>query len=135
MKKDINLPTIKDVTVAVIKEKNDLDATVWNVYIINHKTETIENVLVSSKGYITDLEGKETKTSILRHSLGDIKPKSFKLIEPIVEAVFVLHNEYWVSFYENGEIHDKKYIFLAETIKEDNLINVPIINKPGVMIK
>lgn len=135
MKKDINHPTIKDVAVAIVKEKNELNETVWNVYLINQKAETLENVLVSSKGYITDLDGKETKTSVLRHSLGDIKPKTHNLIEPIIKDVFALHNEYWVSFYQNKEMHDKKYIFLAETIKEENLINIPILNKPGVMIK
>jgi hypothetical protein len=135
MKKDINPPTIKNVAVAVVREKNELDATVWNVYIINQQTETLVNVLISSKGYITDLEGNESKTSVLRHSLGDIKPKDFKLVEPIIEEVFALHNEYWVSFFQNKEMLDKKYIFLAETIKEENLINIPIINKLGVMIK
>jgi hypothetical protein len=32
-------------------------------------------------------------------------------------------------------MHDKKYIFLPETIKEENYIMVPFINKKGVMIK
>ena len=135
MKKDIKHPTIKNVAVAVVKEKNKLDATIWNVYIINMQSETIENVLVSSKGYITDVEGKEIKTSVLRHNLEDVKPNQVKLIEPIMEDVFALHNEYWVSFYQNKEMYDKKYIFLAETIKEEHFINIPIINKLGVMLK
>lgn len=135
MIKDINHPIIKNVAVAVVKEKNELNTTIWNVYIINQQVDTIKNVLVSSKGYITDLKGKESKTSVLRHYLGDIKPKEYKLIEPVIEEVFALHNEYWVSFYLNQELFDKKYIFLAETIKEENLINIPLINKLGVMIK
>jgi hypothetical protein len=135
MKKDIIHPIINNVAVAIVKEKDKLNKVVWNVYLINQKSESIENVLVSSKGYITDLDGNEIKTSVLRHSLGDIKPKSFNLIEPIIKDVFALHNEYWVSFFQNKEMHDKKYIFLAETIKEENLINVPLINKLGVMIK
>lgn len=135
MKKDINHPIIKNVAVAVVKEKNELNATIWNVYIFNQQPQTLENVLVTSKGYITDLNGNESKTSVLRHYLGDIKPKEYKLIEPVIEEVFALHNEYWVSFYQNKEMLDKKYIFLAETIKEENLINIPLINKLGVMIK
>ncbi|OFY86700.1 MAG: hypothetical protein A3K10_09290 [Bacteroidetes bacterium RIFCSPLOWO2_12_FULL_31_6] len=135
MKKDINHPIIKNVAVAVVKEKNELNAIIWNVYIFNHQSQTLENVLVTSKGYITDLKGNESKTSVLRHYLGDIKPNEYKLIEPVIEEVFALHNEYWVSFYQNKEMLDKKYIFLAETIKEENLINIPIINKQGVMIK
>jgi hypothetical protein len=135
MKKDINHPTVKDITVAIVKEKDKLNKTVWNVYLINLKSEPIENVLVSSKGYITDIKGNEIKTSVLRHSLGDVKPNTCNLIEPIIKDVFALHNEYWVSFYQNKQMHDKKYIFLAETIKEENLINIPIINKLGIMIK
>lgn len=135
MKKDINPPKIENVAVAVVKEKNEINADIWNVYIINQKNETLENVLVSSKGYITDMEGHEIKTTILRHSLGNVKPKNYALIEPIMENVFALHNEYWVSFYQENVMYDKKYIFLAETIKEEHLINIPIINKPGVMIR
>ncbi len=135
MKKDINPSIIENVSVAIVKEKNELHEDSWNVYLINQKEATIENVLVSSKGYMTDLKGNETKTSSLRHSLGNIEPNSYTLIEPIIENVFALHNEYWVSFFLNNEMLDKKYIFLAETIKEENLINIPLINKPGVMIK
>jgi hypothetical protein len=135
MKKDIISPKIEQVAVAVVKEQNELGQDIWNVYIINQKTTALQNVLVSSKGYVTDIKGNDIKTSVLRHSLGDIEAKTFKLIEPIMENVFALHNEYWLSFYQNNIIYDKKYIFLAETICEENLINIPLINKPGVMIK
>ena len=135
MKKDINPPIVENVSVAIAQEKNELNQDIWNVYIINQKEEVIENVLVSSKGYITDLKGIETKTSSLRHSIGNIQSNDFALIEPIMENVFSLHNEYWVSFFSNNEMLDKKYIFLAETIKEENYITIPILNKPGVMIK
>jgi len=135
MKKDIVSPKIENVAIAIVKEKNEINQDIWNVYIINNKPKAIQNVLVSSKGYITDVEGNETKTSVLRHFLGDIEAKNFKLIEPIIEDVFALHNEYWLSFYQNKIIYDKKYIFLAETICKENLINIPLINKQGVMIK
>ena len=135
MKKDINPSKIEDIAVAIVKEKNELDKVIWNVYLINQKNETIENVLVSSKGYLTEVNGTETKTSALRHFLGNVEANNFALIEPIMENVFALHNEYWVSFFQNNEMLDKKYIFLAEIIKEEHLIQIPLINKPGVMIK
>ena len=135
MKKDIQPPIIKNIAVAIVKEKNNIQEDIWNVYLLNLKTEKIEEVLVSSKGYIKDLEGNETKTSTLRHSLGTISAKSFVKIEPIMENVFPLHNEYWVSYFSENQLFDKKYIFLAETIKEENLITIPLIEKPGVMIK
>ncbi len=135
MKKDIKPPTIKNVAVAIVKEKNELQENIWNVYLINLSKHVLDGVLVSSKGYIKDLKGKETKTSLLRHSLGLVKPQSFVKIEPIIETLFSLHNEYWVSFFKNNQMLDKKYIFLAETIKKENFVKVPLINKFGVMIK
>ena len=135
MKKDINPSPIKDVAVAVVKEVNELNQEVWNVYLINMKDERINQVLVSSKGYLKLENGEETKTSVLRHALGDIEPRSFIKIEPIVEEVFGLHNEYWVSFFKDNELLDKKYIFLAETIKDENLTSVPVLDKKGIMIK
>ena len=56
-------------------------------------------------------------------------------IEPIQEELFGLNNEYWLSFYNNSVMYDKKFVFLAESVQNDHLINIPIINKPGVMIK
>jgi hypothetical protein len=135
MKKDINPTKVENVAVAVVQEKNEVNEDIWNVYIINQKKAAIENVLVSSKGYITDVKGVETKTSALRHSIGTIKANDYALIEPIIPTVFALHNEYWVSFFSNNEMLDKKYIFLAETISAENFITIPILNKPGVMIK
>lgn len=135
MKKDINPSSIKDVAVAIVKEVNELNQEVWNVYLINMSSEKLHQVLVSSRGYLKLESGEESKTSTLRHALGDIEAMSFAKIEPIMEDVFGLHNEFWVSFFKDNELLDKKYIFLAETIKNENLINVPVIFKKGIMIK
>src|SRR5688572_9662594 len=117
MKKDIDFPVVKDIAVAIVNEKNELDEEVWNVYLINLKNVAIEGVLVSSRGY-GELNSEKRATSELRHFLDEMEPKSFKKIEPIVEEVFGLSNEYWVSFYQNKIIFDKKFIFLPDTIKE-----------------
>lgn len=135
MKKDINPPVVKDIAVAIVKDKNDEQEDIWNAYIINYKNETINEVLVTSKGYLTDVKGIETKTSTLRHAMGTLAPNDFAIIEPIMENVFALHNEYWVSFFTDKGLLDKKFVFLAETIKEENLIDIPVLNKQGVMIK
>jgi hypothetical protein len=134
MKKDITPPEVKDVAVAVVQEQNELAETIWNVYLINLKSHSIEGVLVSSLGY-GSFNDEEVKTSTLRHFLDEVEAKSFKKIEPIMETVFGLNNEFWVSFYENKVMFDKKYIFLPETIKEENFVMIPYLNKKGVMIK
>ncbi len=135
MKKDINPTPIKDVAVSIVKEINELNQFEWNVYIVNLSSDKIQQVLVSSRGYLKLENGKETKTTTLRHALGDIEAMSFAKIEPIMEDVFALHNEYWVSFFKNNELLDKKYIFLAETIKDENLTSIPLLFKKGILIK
>ncbi len=134
MKKDIIPPVVEDVAVAVIKESNELNQTEWNVYLLNLKKANIEGVLVTSKGYGI-YNDEEVKTSTLRHFLDVVNANDYKKIEPIVENVFGLNNEFWVSFFLNNIMYDKKYIFLPETIKEENFTPIPFINKRGVMIK
>ena len=133
MKKDLPENIVENVAVAVVLENSTPEGKSWNVYLINLKNEPLETVLVTSKGY-GQKEGEDVKTSILRHSIGDVPGRSYALIELIDEAVFGLTNEYWLSYYINGQIYDKKFIFVPESIVETNMIRVPVLNKPGVMI-
>lgn len=132
MLKDINREEIEDIAIAVVPSIED--NSVWEVYMINLKEEGLENVIVASKGYGV-YKGEEVKTSVLRHYLGSFQPLDIRLIEPIQKEVFGLNNEYWVSFYIGQNIFDKKFIFLPESITEDNFIRIPFIDRPGVMIR
>lgn len=133
MKKDLPENLVEDISIAVVLEGESPEGKNWKVYLLNLKNEPIETVLVSSKGY-GQKDGREVKTSILRHSIGRVDAGEYALIEAIDEQVFGLTNEYWLSYYIQGTIYDKKFIFLPESIVESNLIRVPIVNKPGVMI-
>jgi hypothetical protein len=133
MLKDIPKPLVEDVAIAVVQEENELGELIWSSYVINLKDQPIEGVLVSTKGYGT-YQGTDVKTSMLRHFLDVVPGKSFSLIEPIIENLFGLNNEFWLSFYQHGTMYDKKYIFLPESIKEDFFTTIPILNKKGVMI-
>ena len=133
MIKDIPELIVENVAIAVVREKNELDETVWNSYLINLKDQKIEGVLVTSTGY-GELNKEKVKTSTLRHFLDEVEPMSFVKIEPIIEEVFGINNEYWLSFYLNKLMYDKRYVFLAESITEANFTTIPLINKKGVMI-
>jgi len=134
MKKDIPENIVEDVAITVVLMSETPEVMNWTVYLINMKNEKLENVLISSKGY-GEKDGRMVKTSVLRHSLGDIGPKSFAGVEAIDPQVFGLTNEYWLSYYINGVIYDKKFIFLPESIVDENLIRIPLVDRPGVMIK
>lgn len=133
MKKDLPENIVENISIAVVLENSGPESKTWKVYLLNLKTDPLETVLVSSKGY-GEKDGEQVKTSILRHSLGDIPAQSYAGIELIDEQVFGLTNEYWLSYYLNGNIYDKKFIFVLESIVDTNLIRIPLLNKPGVMI-
>jgi hypothetical protein len=132
MKEDIYYPKVEDIAIAIIQEKQKDEF--WGVYLVNLKEDIIINVLISSKGYGIH-EGEDVKTSTLRHYFTEIQPKSFVKIEPINPLLFKLSNEYWVSFYLEKELYDKKYVFLPESIIQENLTDIPLIGKRGVMIR
>ncbi len=133
MLKDIPQLKVENVAVAVVKEQSN-GADVWNAYIINLKNEVLEGVLITSKGYGM-IEGEERKTSTLRHFIENIPPLSCAKIEPITDNVLNLNNEYWVSFYLNNTMYDRKYVFLPGVINEDFFTNIPLLDKRGVMIR
>ena len=134
MLKDIPKLVVENIIVAIIHEPNDEGELIWNAYLVNLYDQQISNVLVSSKGY-GNFDGREVKTSVLRHLIGNVDSKEYAKIEPIMENLFGLSNEFWVSFYLGKNIYDKKYIFLPEAINENNFTLIPVLNKRGVMIR
>jgi len=129
MKKDIKYPKIENVFVTIVKDQED---DLWKVYLLNRSDDLLETVMVTSKGY-GKKDGKEQKTSVLRHMIPKIEPGEYALIEPIDEQVFHLNNEYWVSFFIDGQLYDKKYIFVPETIIKDNLSHIKELGMQGVL--
>ena len=132
MKKDIEFHTVEGVALAIAKEVNELGQEEWNVFFINNNDLYLDNVMVASKGY-GEHEGQEVKTSVLRHMFEQVAPKSSVQIEPIDPALFGITNEYWVSYYIGQTIYDKKFLFVPGSVVEENLIDISILNKRGVL--
>jgi hypothetical protein len=130
VKKDIKRPKVENVAMDIVKEDNEE----WSVYLINQKNVTLTNVMVVSKGYGT-VNGEEVKTSQLRHFIEEVPANTGAKVEKVVDEVFGLTNEYMLSFYIDSVIYDKKYIFLAESVIEENLVAIPLLEKPGVLIR
>ena len=129
MKKDIEIPVAKDVHVAIVHEWNEeFLSKDWNAYIINNRTTPIDMVLIVSKGY----DGT-TKTSTMRHGIGLIAPMSFEKIELVQEEVFKLTNEFFVTFFAEDKLFERKYIFPKNSISEKNLTTIPLLEKDGIL--
>ena len=133
MRKDIHIPKVEDVSMAVVRETDGADAE-WGVYLINQKDVELKNIIVASKGY-GSVNDQEIKTSTLRHFFDDLDARSFTKVEKIMPDVFGLNNEYMLTFYIDQMIYDRKYIFVPDSIVEENLIQIPLIDKPGILIK
>ncbi len=132
MIKDIKIPEVKNVTLAVARTTIPGSGDEWRVYLINNNDFPIENTLVASHGY-GEKDGEQQKTSTLRHFLETVPPHSNVIVEPIDPAVFHLNNEYWVSYYIGTQIFDKRFVFVPDTICEENMSYIKELNLEGVL--
>ena len=125
MKKDIPDNTVSGVTIAIAKKVEDGEEQ-WHAYLLNQNEFEIDNVLITSKGY-GKKDGEEVKTSVTRQMIEQVAPNSATVIEPIDPALFVLNNEYWVSYYIKRDIYDKKFVFLSDSITEEHMIPLSML--------
>ncbi|MCM4154881.1 hypothetical protein [Gramella sp. AN32] len=131
MKKDLEIPEVKDIHVAAVKVYNtSFEVDEWNAYIINSGSHDIEMVLIVSKGR---KDGKETST--MRHKIEILPAGSFAKIEFLQEDVLKLNNEFHVSFFLNNKMFDKKFVFQANSVKQSKARKIPVIPEAGILAK
>lgn len=135
MKEGLLGPKVENVAVAVVEEKDEHNDIMYYVYLLNLRDDIMEGIIVTSTGYGENANtGERIRTSTLRHSLEVLLPNEAAKIEPIMEEVFGLANEYWVSFWVNEVMYDKKFVFLPETIAPSKMKLIPVLGARGVMI-
>ena len=131
MKKDIHIPEVTNVEIAVVLDKNAQDnSDEWGVYIINRKEIDIEMVVIVSQGF-----SDTKKTSLFRRKIDVLPANSFSKFEIMQPELFALDNQFQVIFFENNQLHDKTFIFQAETIQKGFLRDIDILGKKGILIK
>ncbi|HAS43974.1 MAG TPA: hypothetical protein DCS93_26085 [Microscillaceae bacterium] len=132
MKKDIEFPKVEGVEVAIARKPVADEEYDWHVYLINRNDFEIDNILVTSKGY-GQKDGESQKTSTIRQMIDKVDKQSFVVIERIDPQVFHLSNEYWISYYVDGKIYDKKFIFMPESIVDNNLTQIDMLDLEGIL--
>ncbi len=131
MKKDIEIPEVKDVYVAAIHEFNEkYNTTDWNAYIINDGQEPLEMVLITVQGYDTT-----NITSYMRHKIEVLPAKGFAKIEFMEDSVLKLNNFFSVTYFLNNKMYEKRWEFPAHSIQEDNAIMLAVMNKKGILAR
>ncbi|MEP5255849.1 hypothetical protein [Winogradskyella rapida] len=131
MKKDIEIPEVKDVHVAVVQEKHlEYKTLDWNAYIINNSDEDLETVLIVARGY------SDTKiTPVMRHTIAKLPGRSYAKIEFLQEKVLALNNEFKITYFIGNQMFDKSYLFRKNTINENALQTVPLMQLKGILVK
>lgn len=132
MKRDIAFLPVEGVQVVIARKLNELHTYDWQVFLINRNTVPITNVFVTSKGY-GFLNDVKQETSTLRHYFTELKAGEYQAVESIMPDVFHLNNEYWVSYFIDSQIFDKKFIFVPDSITEPHLIPIPELGLEGVL--
>ncbi|UFH55708.1 hypothetical protein [Spirosoma sp. KNUC1025] len=132
MKKDIKFLPVEGVQIVIARKENESGEYDWQVFLINQNDVPIKNVFVTSKGYGLKND-EEQKTSTLRHFFVEVQPGAFEVVETIMPDVFHLNNEYWVSYFIEDQIFDKKFIFVPDSIVDENLVPVPALGLEGIL--
>jgi hypothetical protein len=129
VKKDIQIPEVTNVEIAVVYEYNDIYKTDdWNVYIINNKNVDLEMIVIVTQGF------SDTKiTSLFRKKIDVLPANSFAKIELIQPELFALNNRFQVTFFEENTLFEKTYLFKENTIKEGALRTITALKKRGIL--
>lgn len=131
MKKDIDIPQVEKVYIAAVREKHEeFQTDDWNAYLINDRDEAIDTVLIVTRGY-----DDQRSTSTMRHTIKELPRQSFAKVEFLQDDVLKLNNEFSVSFFSEGKMFHKKYIFRKNSINEKALQEVPVMSKKGILLK
>ena len=129
MKKDIKIPEVTNVEMAVVYEFNDIyNTNDWNVYIINKKDVDLEMVVIVSQGF-----SEKKTTSLLRKKVEKLPANSFAKIEFIQPELFKLNNRFQVTFFEGNTLYEKTFLFKENTVKEGALRMITALKKRGVL--
>ncbi len=131
MKKDIQIPEVKDVHIAVVQEEHlEYKTQDWNAYIINNSDKDLDTVLIVSQGY-----NDKKMTPPMRHTITKLPARSYAKIEYLQEQVLELNNSFKVTFFEGHQMFDKTYMFRKNTININALQTVPLMQLRGVLVK
>lgn len=131
MKKDIHIPKVEGVYIAIVNEYNDIYKTQdWNAYIINDKEVDLDTVIIVTSGY-----SESKTTSVFRKKIDKLPKKSYAKIELIQEELFALNNQFKVTFFEGNTMYDKTYTFRKNTINLKAIQPLPLMTVRGVLVK
>jgi hypothetical protein len=135
MKESLKGPKVENVAVAIVQSTTEGELS-YCAYLLSSRDDIMEGIIIASAGYGENTQtGEAIRTSTLRHTIEVLLPNEAAKIEPIMPEVFGLSNEYWVSFWVDGVMYDKRFVFPAESISERNMSLIAALGLKGIIIK
>ena len=135
MKKDIIIPIVEGVHIVVFKEWNDdfLENS-WYAYLVNDTDNLLEMATVVSRAYGL-INGEERKTGSFRHAFAKVEPRTATKVELLENNVLQLNNEFMLAYFIGNTMFDKSFVFEVSDFLEEATLDLPIINKKGIIGK
>lgn len=71
----------------------------------------------------------------MRHGIRSVGAKSFEKIEMVQEEVLALNNEFFVTFFAEGKLYERRFVFLKNSVKQNAIKTIPVIEREGILAK
>ena len=135
MREELKGPKVENVSVAIVEIPLENNEKEYIVYLLNFRDDIMEGIIVTSSGYGENPStGEQIKTSTLRKGIELMLPNEAARIEPIMPEFFSLTNEFWVSFWVNDVMYDKRFIFVPGSINDEAFKLIDILGYKGVVL-
>lgn len=135
MREELKGPKVENVSVALVEIPLENNEKEYIVYLLNLRDDIIEGIIVASTGYgVNPKTGEEVKTSTLRRGIELMLPNEVARIEPIMPELFHLTNEYWVSFWIDDVMYDKRFMFLPGSINQEDFKMIDLLGLKGILL-
>ena len=119
--------------VAIQDWSDDFQENCWYAYLLNATNEPLEMAMIVSRAYGL-IDGEERNTMSLRHAFAKVETQTAIRIEFLENKVLELNNEFLLSYFLGNKMFDKKFIFNANSINVNAQIDLPVVNKLGIMV-
>ena len=135
MKKDIIIPTVEGVHVVAFQEWNDdFQENSWYAYLVNDTDNLLEMATVVSRAYGL-INDEERKTGAFRHAFAKVEARTATKVELLENNVLQLNNEFMVAYFIGTTMFDKTFVLEANNFSDEAAVDLPVINKKGIIGK
>jgi len=125
---------VENVFIVAIQDwSDDFQENCWYAYLLNATNEPLEMAMIVSRAYGL-IDGEERNTMSLRHAFAKVETQTAIRIEFLENKVLELNNEFLLSYFLGNKMFDKKFIFNANSINVNAQIDLPVVNKLGIMV-